>query len=132
MSRVNVYMKAVNDAGRTVSMGGRGQSNSVHVLFNTDNAQASNVALSVSAMVRGSGLTSAERRKKDGDQRRTLFRIELPEPSRLTAGCEVQIEASGKPYGAGFENVFLPGGITLAYALACVAAVEANPMAMAV
>jgi hypothetical protein len=169
MARVNCYMSASND-NRRVSLGGRGRSDSIDATFNTDNAHHSNVAIRVSAAVVGNGLTSKERmvKRDGGDQRRSLFTIELPDAEQLDEGCEVRIEtsgyrfkgllamgamlgamkaagelASGQPRkarmtmraikkileeretaNAAFKNVILPGGVSLATALACVEIVE--------
>jgi hypothetical protein len=45
--RVNVFMRASNDSGREVTLGGRRKSDSIFAHFNTDNAVDSNVALKV-------------------------------------------------------------------------------------
>lgn len=78
MSRVNAFARVSNDAGRSVSVGGRGSADSVRGWFNVDTA-AGEVAASVRAECVGHGLRSADRRKKSiGDGRAARFVFTLP------------------------------------------------------
>lgn len=95
MARVNAYLRAGNDNGRDVSVGGRGRSDSVWAMLNTDNATHSDCALKVSAEVTGPGLRSRERRLKSvGDGRRSVFTVELPR--QCDEYCEVKINLAGE------------------------------------
>jgi hypothetical protein len=164
MSRMNVFVQAGND-NRDVSIGGRQQSNSGYCILNTDNAYHSDVSIRVDANVLGNGTTYKDR-QKHGDDRETVFTVELPEAKKMDAGCQVRIEQHGhrwegliaigtmlcgmkaaeqamsgdverakmtldtvkeicreldeKKSGKGYENVILPGGVSLAKALYCV------------
>ena len=174
MSRVNAFMEAGSDSGRRVSIGGRSAQDEVWGWLNTDTAGGER-SMRVSAEVVGPGLRSPDRRKKDGDQRKTFFDVELPEPGHCTvrimrkggrmegllrAGALLvvlkgiteeaenpehaaqcmdfsretleQLEADAKDASL-LPDVELPGGVSLAHALACVALCEAHlPKAEAV
>lgn len=78
MSRVNVYAKVRSDSGREVGVGGRGAQDCVRVWLNTDNAKGE-AALGVTAEVMGPGLRSKDRKRKDGDGRRSVFTVTLPD-----------------------------------------------------
>jgi hypothetical protein len=94
MGRVNAFVSAGNDAGREVSVGGRGGSaNRVWAHLNTDNAGGSDCGLRVTAEVCGPGTESRERRLKSiGDGRRSRFVVTLPEPSDY---CAVHLQCHG-------------------------------------
>jgi hypothetical protein len=77
MSRVNAFARVSNDAGRSVSVGGRGSADSVRAWLNVDTA-AGEVSAELRAECIGPGLRSAERRRKDGDGRRARFVLTLP------------------------------------------------------
>lgn len=90
MSRVNVFAEVSNDT-RRVSIGGRGSNDATTAWLNTDNAEGT-VAIRVRAEVCGEGLRSKERRRKDGDKRRSYFTVELPERDESGApGCSVNV-----------------------------------------
>ncbi len=118
MARVNAFLRAGNDAGRDVSVGGRGRSDRVWVLLNTDNGGRSDCSLHVSAEVAGeSALGGAPRKLCDCgyrweagaweericpecntirqgiDTRKSVFTVELPEQS--DDFCEVEIQQHG-------------------------------------
>lgn len=164
MARVNAFARVRNE-NREVGVGGRGANNWVQTTLNTDNASHSNCAVSVTAEVVGNGRNYVERRA-GGDQRKSVFTIELPEQN--DEFCEVEIvthnhelrqlvnmgamlvalkgasemaqatdkkkfkkgvatiETAGriledlKSREKDFPKVILPGGVTLAHALACV------------
>lgn len=79
MSRVNAFARVRNDAGRSVSVGGRGSADSVSGWFNVDTA-AGEVSCSLRAECAGHGLRSADRRRKSvGDGRRAVFTVTLPD-----------------------------------------------------
>jgi len=78
MCRVNAFLEAGNEAGRRVSVGGRGRSDSCWAWLNTDTAQGER-ALKVRAEVTGT-TSSRERRKPGSDTRTAHFTVELPEP----------------------------------------------------
>ena len=163
MSRSNVFIEVGHDAGRRVSVGGRGCANSGWAWLNTDNSTKHDCGIRVSAEVMGHGCASKERRKKDGDQRCSNFTVELPD--QTDGNCEVTIvphgqklrelvwigaalcgvkasidDAHGKHDDAiktvkaaakiladceaeaerSLPRVILPGGVTMAHALACV------------
>jgi len=163
MGRVNAFIKAGND-NREVSLGGRRSSNKVWAWLNTAH-EGGESGMTVKAEVMGDGLNSADRKKKDGDKRRVLFTVELPEPSEhikvfiegngyimkqlalaggvlcgMKAADEMMkgnfdkaadILANTKEALAGLEEslhdvplVYLPGGVTLKHALACVEVVR--------
>ncbi len=94
MARVNAFLRAGNDNGREVSVGGRGRSDSVWAKLNTDNAGGSDCGLYVSAEVCGTGVRYQERRLKSvGDGRRSVFTVTLPEANDH---CTVNIECHGE------------------------------------
>ncbi len=96
MARVNAFLRAGNDNGRAVSVGGRGRSDSVWADLNTDNASNSDCGMRVAAEVCGPGLRYQERRLKSvGDGRRTVFTVELPE--QCDEFCRVDIQLAGEP-----------------------------------
>lgn len=79
MGRVNTFLKAWNDNGREVTVGGRGgQSNKVSAWLNSDNAGGES---SLTASVEVVGNTDYKTRRKEGDDRKSIFTVELPEPS---------------------------------------------------
>lgn len=79
MSRVNAFAKVRNDAGRSVSVGGRGASDRVSGWFNVDTA-AGEISATLSAECVGRGLRSADRRRKSvGDDRAAVFTLTLPD-----------------------------------------------------
>jgi len=88
MARVNAFIEAGNEH-RDVSIGGRRGNSRVWARLNTDNAGRDNCALRVEARVHGLGLNSKERRK--GDERKTTFHVELPEPDKH---CSIVISTS--------------------------------------
>lgn len=163
MTRVNAFLEAGNDAGRRVSLGGRSCSDEVWAWLNTDNATKSGCDMRARAEVVGPGLRSKDRKRKDGDGRKSVFTVELPD--QTDDNCEVHICAHGErlrglvAIGAmlcgvkatcdaaagnteqairtvkqaskllaeceaeatkNLPTVYLPGGATLAHALACV------------
>lgn len=78
MARVNAFARVSNDAGRSVSVGGRGSADSVRGWFNVDTA-AGEISASVRAECVGHGLRSADRRRKSvGDGRAARFVFTLP------------------------------------------------------
>jgi hypothetical protein len=89
MSRVNVYLEASNNSGKSVQLGGRSGVTSLNATINTDNANGSDCNLRVRADVVGYGTTSAER-KKHGDDRKTIFTVELPD-GKFGDACAVHI-----------------------------------------
>jgi hypothetical protein len=91
MGRVNAFVEAGNDTGRTVSVGGSRQTNRAWARLNTDTADGE-AGMHISAEVIGQGLTSQERRRKDGDQRQAVFTVELPPAS---GSVSVRILPSG-------------------------------------
>jgi hypothetical protein len=92
MARVNAYLRASSDNGRTVSVGGRGASDRVSAWLNTDN-RAGSADMSVKAEVIGRGMRAKDRRRKDtGDDRKSVFTVDLPEPSEAV---EVYIRPAG-------------------------------------
>ena len=91
MARVNAYVKAGNEHRQT-SVGGRHTNNSAWAWLNCDTAGGQS-SISVRAEVCGLGLSSRERRRKDGDQRRAHFTVELPKPSEHVS---VQIYHEGE------------------------------------
>jgi hypothetical protein len=92
MARCNAFLEAGSDSGRRVSVGGRRAQTSVWAHLNTDNSTHSDCALRVSASVVGTGTEYKERRRKDGDQRRSLFSIDCPEQN--DEYCAVDIRAN--------------------------------------
>lgn len=124
MARVNCYMQASNDQGKDVSLGGRSSSNRIDATFNTDNACHHDVSLRVVAGVQGQGLTAKARIKSHGDDRRSVFIVDLPPAVLMDEGCEVIIQADGI---GGEDKIFLPGGFTLAEAIRCVNIVRQSP-----
>lgn len=149
MARVNAFLRAGNDNGRAVSVGGRGASDGVWADLNTDNATHSDCGMRVTADVCGPGVRSKERRLKSvGDGRRSVFHVTLPR--QADEYCEVHIHLEGdhlrevarladsirtmeqarellwlvKAETTAIPNVNLPGGVTLKHALACVKIVQ--------
>jgi len=80
MCRVNAFLEAGNEAGRRVSVGGRGRSDSCWAWLNTDTADGER-AIKVRAEVCGT-VRSQDRRKPGTDSRTAHFEIELPEPGQ--------------------------------------------------
>jgi len=96
MARVNAFLRAGNDNGRQVSVGGRGRSDSVWANINTDNASHSDCGIKVSAEVCGPGVRYQERRLKSvGDGRTSVFTVELPD--QCDEFCRVEIQLAGEP-----------------------------------
>ena len=93
MGRTNVFAR-VSTPHRDVTIGGRKAADSMTVWLNTDNAGGSDCNITLSAEVFGHG-TSSQERKKDGDQRKTLFTIELPDESFGPEHVEVHIREHG-------------------------------------
>lgn len=81
MGRVNAFLEAGNE-NRSVSVGGRGgQANSVWAWLNTDN-RCGSAAIRVKAEVVGNTDSKTRRLKRaGGDNRTSIFTVELPDPS---------------------------------------------------
>ena len=92
MARVNAFLRAGNDNGRAVSVGGRGRADAVWATLNTDNAGGSDCGMRVTAEVCGHGTEYRERRKKGGDQRQTIFTVTLPKRNEF---CYVHLQCDG-------------------------------------
>lgn len=97
MARVNAFARVSNDAGREVSVGGRGASDSVRVWTNVATG-AGEIAASFRAECVGRGLRSADRRRADiGDDRSAVFTLTLPDISGFPADrVSVRIVDSGE------------------------------------
>ena len=91
MARTNAFLTGWNDH-RDVSVGGRRANDSVWAKLNTDNASQSDCCLFVSASVHGRARSSKEREKL-GDDRNTVFTVELPDV--IDENCKVNINDPG-------------------------------------
>jgi len=80
MARVNAFARVRNDAGREVSVGGRGAADSVSAWLNVATA-AGEYGATVRAECVGPGLRSADRRRAGSDERKARFTVRLPEAS---------------------------------------------------
>lgn len=97
MARVNAFARVSNDAGREVSVGGRGAADSVRGWFNVATG-AGEVSATLRAECVGQGLRSADRRRKDvGDDRAAVFTLTLPDVTAFPADrVSVRLVDSGE------------------------------------
>jgi hypothetical protein len=105
MAFVNAFIRAGNEH-RDESIGGRSSNNSTWAWLNCA-THLGQFAMRVKAEVFGQGLSSRDRRRKDGDQRKAHFTVELPEPSEA-----VSVEIT--THGAGLRRLAFLGAMLCA------------------
>lgn len=126
MARVKAYGTLSNEH-RSVAVGGRRSNSVVSAWLNTDNCEQADCGLSASARVTPGGVS--------------LFGVELPSQAGLACATHITIDGRNPrppklqrriPLAElmlsyeRYANIELPGGVSLGYALACVAYCEST------